>query len=289
MGCRPSYDESFITLAAPRRREGKGCAPCALGPSSTAVSDFPSEIVERTHHRPWPMPDGPWIMTQSWHDLLFAHWPVSARELRERVPHGLELDLFDNQAWLGVVPFRMTNVAPRGTPALPFVSSLNELNVRTYVTRDGKPGVYFFSLDADSQLAVSIARSVFRLPYYLARITLNSRGDEILYWSRRTSDAAHAELEITYRPIGATFEAVPGTLEYFLTERYCLYTLDDDFKAYRLDVHHPPWPLQPATAEIRVNTMADAAGIRLPTLRPLLHFAKRQDMVAWPLTSITSS
>jgi uncharacterized protein len=250
------------------------------------MGDFPSDIVEHTRHRPWPLPDDPWIMTQSWHDLLFAHWPVSARELRERVPAGLELDLFDNQAWVGVVPFRMTNVAPRGTPALPFVSAFNELNVRTYVTRDGKPGVYFFSLDADSQLAVTVARTMFRLPYYLAKIAVNANGGSIQYSSRRTSGDVRPELEVTYHPTGATFEALPGTLEYFLTERYCLYAVDDEFKAYRLEIHHRPWPLQPAQAEIGVNTMADAAGVRLPAMHALLHFAKRQDVVAWPLTQL---
>ena len=223
-------------------------------------------------------------MTQSWHDLLFAHWPVSSRELRELVPAGLELDIFDTQAWVGVVPFRMTNVAPRATPALPFVSAFNELNVRTYVTRDDKRGVYFFSLDADSQLAVTVARTMFRLPYYLARIALNVNGDEVQYASRRTSGDARAELETTYRPTGPTFEPLPGTLEYFLTERYCLYTVDEEFKAYRLEIHHRRWALQPAEAEIDVNTMADAAGVRLPAMRPLLHFSRRQDMVAWPLT-----
>ena len=225
-------------------------------------------------------------MTQSWHDLLFAHWPVSARDLRDRVPSGLEIELFDNQAWLGIVPFRMTNVAPRGTPALPFVSSFNELNVRTYVTRNDAPGIYFFSLDADSQLAVSVARTMFRLPYFLAQMTLNAAAENIQFASRRTSSDARAELGIAYRPSGPVSEPLRGTLEHFLTERYCLYTVDDAFELYRLDIHHAPWPLQPAEAEIRDNTMADAAGVRLPSMQPLLHFSKRQDMVAWPLTRI---
>lgn len=247
------------------------------------MGDFPSDIVEHARHRPWPLPDGPWIMTQSWHDLLFAHWPVSKSELRVHVPTGLELDLFDNQAWLGVVPFRMTNVAPRGISALPFVSAFSELNVRTYVTRDGKPGVYFFSLDADSQLAVRVARSMFNLPYYLAQMTLNANGSGIEYASRRTSGDARAELEIVYRDSGPVFEAQRGTLDYFLTERYCLYTVDEKFRTYRLEIQHRPWALQPAEAEIRVNTMADAAGIRLPAMQPILHFSRRQDIVAWPL------
>jgi uncharacterized protein len=247
------------------------------------MSDFPIENATDTRHRPWPPPDAPWIMTQSWHDLLFAHWPVSVRELRERVPPGLELDLFDHQAWLGIVPFRLTNVAPRLTPNIPFVSAFNELNVRTYVTRDGAPGIYFFSLDADSQIAVTTARTLFRLPYFPARIAVRADSHNVQYASRRTSGEARAELDITYRPTGPVFEALPGTLEYFLTERYCLYAMDEDFKAYRLEINHRPWPLQSAEAEIAVNTMADAAGIRLADVPPICHFARRQDMVAWPM------
>ncbi len=127
---------------------------------------FPTGIVDHVAHRPWPLPEGPWIMTQSWHDLLFAHWPVAADLLRARVPPGLELDLFERQAWLGVIPFHMTNVAPRGVPALPFVSAFPEINVRTYVRVGDKPGVYFFSLDAGNPLAVSVARGMFHLPYF---------------------------------------------------------------------------------------------------------------------------
>jgi uncharacterized protein YqjF (DUF2071 family) len=247
------------------------------------MSDFPGDVLERTAHRPWALPQGPWIMTQTWHDLLFAHWPVSVRDLRERVPAGLELDLFDDQAWLGIVPFRLTNVAPRFTPNIPFVSTFNELNVRTYVTRDGKPGVYFFSLDADSQLAVTVARTMFRLPYYLANIGISLDGGTVEYTSERTAGEVRPVLDVQYRPVGETFEALRGTLDYFLAERYCLYTVDEDFVAYRLEIHHPPWPLQHAEAEFGANTMANGAGLRLPDVTPVLHFARRQDMVAWPM------
>jgi uncharacterized protein YqjF (DUF2071 family) len=250
------------------------------------MNDFPTErVLAATAHRPWPMPDGPWIMTQTWNDLLFAHWPVDANELREHVPPGLELDLFDGQAYVGVVPFHMTNVAPRGVPALPMVSAFAELNVRTYVTRGGKPGVYFFSLDANSQLAVTAARTVFGLPYFTASIDVQVDPGNVAYRSNRTSrDGAPAELRARYHPMGPVFNAAPGTLEWFLTERYCLYTVDASFHAQRLEIHHPPWPLQLAAAEIETNTMASAAGLRLPSMAPLLHFARRQDMVAWAMS-----
>jgi uncharacterized protein YqjF (DUF2071 family) len=246
--------------------------------------DFPYQMLDDVAHRPWPLPEGPWFMTQSWHDLLFAHWPVDARGLSEKLPAGLPLDTYEGQAWLGIVPFHMTNVAPRGIPSLPFVSSFPELNVRTYVTLHGKPGVYFFSLDAGSSLAVTAARTLFQLPYYAATVSVREMDGEIHYRSSRdTRIPGVAEFEARYKPIGPVQLPQPGTIEHFLTERYCLYTVDDSFKARRLEIHHWPWPLQVAEAHISVNTMADAAGLRLPSTAPLLHFAKRQDMVAWPM------
>ena len=228
------------------------------------------------------MPQSAWIMTQTWHDLLFAHWPVDAQALRALIPAGFELDTFEREAWVGVVPFHMTNVAPRGIPALPWVSAFPELNVRTYVKVRGTPGVYFFSLDAGNAVAVGAARTLFHLPYFSAAMEVRERDGRIEYSSRRTSEGvASAEFEARYGPTGPVSPPVPGTLEYFLTERYCLFTVDGSFRALRVDIHHPPWPLQAAEAEIRVNTMAAAAGIPLPTIVPLVHFSKRQDMVAW--------
>ena len=248
-------------------------------------NDFNYGILEQTAHRPWPMPDEPWIMTQTWHDLLFAHWPVDVRQLREKVPPGLDLDLFDNEAWIGIVPFHMTNVAPRGLPALPWVSAFPELNVRTYVRVHGIPGVYFFSLDAGNPVAVGAARTLFALPYYTADMESLVSGDRVSYRShRRSSDEAAFEAE--YGPSGPASPPAPGSREAFLTERYCLFTVDSEFVVHRLDIHHPPWPLQPAEARITINTMAQAAGLRLPAVSPLLHFSKRQDMVAWRMKRI---
>ena len=198
-------------------------------------------------------------MTQTWHDLLFAHWPVDAKALRDHVPSEFVLDLFDGTAWVGIIPFHMTNVAPRGVPSLPWVSEFPELNVRTYVRVNERPGVYFFSLDAGSTLAVQAARFLLNLPYYSAAMSVTPNAGNIEYDSRRHDGAA--TLAASYRPVGAPFEAVSGSLEYFLTERYCLYNLDRRAVPYRLEIHHPPWPLQPADAEFTRNTMADAARV----------------------------
>lgn len=180
----------------------------------------------------------------------------------------------------------MTNVAPRGVPAIPWVSAFAEVNVRTYVTVDGRPGAYFFSLDAESALAVATAKSLLHLPYYTVQMDVRNNADQIQYTSRRIGNSAEpAELIARYRPLGVAAEPLPGTLEYFLTERYCLYNIGGRLRAYRLEIHHPPWKLQPAEAEIELNTLAAAAGIPLPAVAPLLHFSKRQDMVAWaPIT-----
>jgi uncharacterized protein YqjF (DUF2071 family) len=244
--------------------------------------DFDYRILDQTAHRPWPMPATPWIMTQSWHDLLFAHWPVDPGALRTFVPAPLEIDVFDRQAWVGIVPFHMTNVAPRGVPAPPWLSSFAELNVRTYVRIHDRPGVYFFSLDAANAVAVRTARALFRLPYFTASIEVTRTDGWIRYRSRRAGTrSARAELVASYRPAGEVFHAAPGTLEYFLTERYCLYTVNRGGRAHVVDVHHPPWPLSCATARIEANTMASVCGVALPQSPPLLYFAARQDVVAW--------
>jgi uncharacterized protein len=244
-------------------------------------------------HRPWPLPGGPWIMSQSWHDLLFAHWPIDVTNLRPLIPAALSIDKFEGSAWIGVVPFRMSGVRLRATPALPTLSAFPELNVRTYVTYDSKPGVWFFSLDAANAVAVSVARAWFHLPYFNARMRCENRNDWIEYSSERTHrGATKAKLRMRYRPIGEIFHPQSGTLEHFLTERYCLYAADQRGQIKRGDIQHAPWSLQIAEAEFRENTMIDAAlksnassallrdNPRHPAI-PLLHFARRQDVVVW--------
>jgi uncharacterized protein YqjF (DUF2071 family) len=246
-----------------------------------AAHDFEYDGLRVLAHRPWPLPDRPWVMTQTWHNLLFAHWPIAADALRPHVPAAFDLDVFDRQAWIAVVPFFMTNVAPRGVPALPWVSAFAELNVRTYVRIGDRPGVYFFSLDAGSALAVRAARTLFNLPYYSASMDVNAERAGVSYRSFRHGSAPPAEFSASYRPVGPSVSAPAATLEHFLTERYCLYHLDRRGRPYRLDIHHPPWSLQPAEAELRRNSMAAASGLMLPDTPPLLHFSRRQDVVAW--------
>lgn len=238
------------------------------------------EIARQAAHRPWPSPPRPWIMTQTWRDLLFAHWPVAPGTLRPLVPNSLELDLFAGEAWVGVVPFRISHLALRGAPRRAGLA-FPELNVRTYVVAEGKPGVWFFSLDAASLLAVVMARLTYHLPYYWARMRLDHDADAVAYVSRRRRPGAPpAEFAGRYWPTGPVYASTPGSLEHWLTARYCLYAANRAGRLFRGEINHPPWPLQPAEAVIEANTMAAAHGIALAG-QPLLHFARRIDMVAW--------
>jgi uncharacterized protein len=234
-----------------------------------------------TNHRPWPLPRGSWVMGQTWEDLLFAHWRVSAEEVRRLVPDGLSVDEHDGSAWLGITPFSISGLRLRGTLPLPGVSSFPELNVRTYVTAQDKPGIWFFSLDTSSALAVEAARRFYRLPYFKARISLERLDERLAVVSSRRGGPPLFAFEASYRAARAEhFEPQPGSLEHFLTERYCLYAHDRG-RLYRADIHHAPWQLREAKAWIEQNTMLPD-GLALPAEPPLCHLAERQDVVIWP-------
>jgi uncharacterized protein YqjF (DUF2071 family) len=237
------------------------------------------QLLAFTAHRPFPLPQRPWIMKQVWHDLLFAHWPIAPDDMSLLVPAPLEVDLFDGKAWAGVIPFHMSGIRGRGLPPMPGCRAFPELNVRTYVRYKGILGVYFFSLDAGSIAAVWGARATYSLPYYLARMQVTANEREISYTSSRVRVAA--EFQGSYAPVAAIELRRPGSAEHFLTERYCLYTVSRNGEVRRAVIHHLPWPLQNAEADIQCNTMAAAAGITLPQTPPLLHFSKRLEVLVW--------
>ena len=233
------------------------------------------------HHRPWPLPDHPWLMAQTWHDLLFAHWPVDPDHLRQVLHPSVPIDLWEGKAWIGVTPFGVQGLHLRRLPPLPGSASFPELNVRTYSTVDGRPGIHFLSLDAGSAAAVLGARRAYRLPYFRSRMAIEKSGDRVAYRCERVHGPP-AEFRATYRPTGPARAPAAGSLEFWLTERYCLYTVDAGGRLLRADIHHPPWPVQPAEADIEENTMAAPYGFGLGG-DPLLHFARRQDVLIWPL------
>src|SRR4051812_7039073 len=235
--------------------------------------------LRHTDHRPWLLPAKPWVMAQSWHDLLFAHWPVAPEQVRGHVPAELELDLRDRRAWISITPFEVRGTRVRGTLPPPVLSRFPELNVRTYVTAGGRPGIWFLSLDAGSALAVAAARALYRLPYFRARMSIDAGPPpSIESRSERTAPAGGAAvLRARYRPLGGHRHAAPGSLEAWLVERYRLYTVHGG-RVFAADIHHRPWTLQDAHADLRVNTMADPLGIE-PAGDPLLHYSSRQDVL----------
>src|SRR5215218_1020008 len=239
-----------------------------------------------TAHRPWLLPARPWAMGQSWCDLLFAHWPVPAEQIRAHVAPELELDLFDGEAWVSVTPFEVRGTRVRGVLPPPVLSRFPELNVRTYVTVADRPGIWFFSLDAASSLAVMAARAAYRLPYFRAAMAIDAPDEPwIEYRSERTDPrGAPAAFRGRYRARGGHRHADPGSLEAWLVERYRLYTVDGG-RVYAGDIHHRPWTLQYAEADIEANTMAAPVGLDLDG-EPLVQYAARQDVVFWPLVRI---
>ena len=224
----------------------------------------------------------PWVMHQRWTNLLFAHWPVPPRIVQPLLPPSLTLDTFDGEAWVGIIPFHMSNVRPRFVPPLPWVSAFHELNVRTYVRTGDRSAVWFFSLDASNPLAVRAARAAVHLPYYDARMAVTVAADgSVSYCSDRTHRGAPAaSFEATYRPEGAIYRAAPGTLDHFLVERYELVSMTRRGLTH-VRIAHPPWPLQRGSAHITRNTMAAASGIELVGEPAHLRFASRVDVRTW--------
>ena len=250
-------------------------APDAFARAVSPAARRQARALEEIEHRPWDLPDRPWVMGQTWERLLFAHWPLDPAALEPVVPPQLPLDVVDGRAWIAVTPFQVKGLRLHGFAPPPVISSFPEVNVRTYVTVDGRPGIFFFSLDTSSRSAVQAARRAYRLPYFHARQSFDGE--------RFESSREAAELRVAYRPLGEPEPSQPGALEHFLAERYCLYTLDERGNVLRGDIHHPKWRLQAAEAEIELNTMGEQIGIELAGT-PLLHYSHRQDVVFWRIT-----
>ena len=257
-----------------------------LGPLRAPLDDLAASWRQHaslswTEHRPWPLSERPWIQGQTWVDLLFAHWRIDPKLLEPVIPPQLPLDVIDGSAWIGITPFELRAMRARFTAPVPFLSVFPELNVRTYVTVDGRPGIYFLSLDAASRLAVAAARRAYRLPYFRAEMSIERDAGTIRYRHERV-DSPPAELSAIYKPRGPIFNAAPDTLDAALTERYCAYTLDDHGTVNRIEIHHRPWELRAVDADFDVNTMTEQVGVLLEG-EPMLHYAPRQDVVIWPL------
>jgi hypothetical protein len=230
-------------------------------------------------------------VTQRWNDLLFAHWPVPVRAVEALLPEWLEADSFQGSAWLGAVPFWLDRVKIRGVPALPGLR-FPDLNFRTYV-RDrftGTPGVYCFSVDSNNVFAVAMANIAYHLPYRLAEMHMEPRSErEFAFYSRRRFSRPDVIFNARYRGLGPTHktaEMPPGSLEYFFSERNCVFSTNRAGQPIRADLHHVPWPLEEAEAEIERNDLAAAVGIELPNRAPVLHYSRRLAVYIWPAVRV---
>jgi uncharacterized protein len=230
-------------------------------------------------------PTSPPLMYQSWGKLLFMHWPIPVAALRPLIPARLSIDTFAGQSWIGLVPFTMWNIRPRLAPPIPGVSAFHEINVRTYVHLDGVPGVWFFSLDANSWLAVKAARYFYHLPYFYASMRLQQKGETIYYYTSRHDSVPGAEFDAAWTIGPALAETTPGSLDYFLTERYCLYAARGK-RLYRCRIFHPPWPLQEARLLKYRSNLIEADGLPRPQGEPLLHSGGPVQVAIWPLEQV---
>ncbi len=220
-------------------------------------------------HRLSPVATGKWLMAQTWQHVLFAHWPVQPALIRPMLPDGVEPDTFEHQAWLSVVAFDISDVHLRGWPALPGISRFPEINLRTYVRCAGQPGVWFISLDCPNRLAIALARPWYLLPYRYSPLSLAG------------GVCTSPVLSARYEPVGDPFYAEPGSLDHWLTERYCYFTRDSRERLYRCDIHHEQWPLQPAMASIFQNLLVPDRSA--PAQQ---HYVERVDAVVWPLAPV---
>ncbi|WP_151085946.1 YqjF family protein [Hymenobacter baengnokdamensis] len=238
-------------------------------------------------------PAGRALMHQDWGDLLFMHWPVPADVIQPHLPERLQVDTYDGHAWLGVVPFRMWNVRSRVTPPVPGVREFLELNVRTYVHLNGVPGVWFFSLDATNALAVWAARTFFHLPYFRARLTLERPATERLHYTghRVHNGAAPAHFTATWQLGEALPPSEPGSLAFFLTERYCLYAAGGHApnygdRLYRGRIAHQPWPLRAAELLHYDSSLVESHALPTPAGAPVLHAGGPLSVDLWRLQRV---
>ena len=257
--------------------------PLFMQPSTSGPDDV-QDILAATSHRPWPLPNTHWTMTQRWNDLLFAHWPVPAAQITPLLPANLTADTFDGSAWVGIVPFWMDQIRMHRLPAIPGANRFPELNLRTYVREphSNLGGVYFFSLDAGNPLAVAMARIFFKLPYYWSKMRIDHCDNrEFCYSSQRRFAKTPAKFRARYRSLGQASDK--QGLEQFLTDRYALYTADPSGALFKGNIHHLPWPLERAEAEFEINELPAAHGITLPDTKPLLHYSRELVVYIWSL------
>ncbi|MGJ9458429.1 YqjF family protein [Oceanobacillus sp. CF4.6] len=241
------------------------------------------DILQKTEHRDDPLPDGPWLATQRWNHLLFMHLPVPKDIINKYIPMELVLDTYDGSAWITIIPFKVNNMRPRKMPPIPFLHSYLELNVRTYVKQKGVKGIYFFSLDANKLLAVLGAR-VATLPYFYANMKMKKKKD-IFYFDSTRKGKSNASFKGSYRPTSEAYYPEKSSLNYWLLERYILWTYRNNF-LFRGDIHHKRWKICDVEANIETEDMMPFLPDDTVIGNPIFHYAYSRRVLFWPIKKV---
>ncbi|MCQ6278424.1 YqjF family protein [Bacillus sp. EB600] len=238
-------------------------------------------------HRPWPLPSKNWILRQTWNDLLFVHYPIPVELLRPHIPGSLQIDTFDGTAWLGVVVFVMEGIYFRGLAAVSLTPKFTEINVRTYVHCNGKPGVYFMSLDVGNLASLLIAKKWYRLPYQPAQISIQKEGESFYCQSlRKGKMKIPIAFEGKYVPLSEVYLPEKGTVDHWLTERYCFFSTNKRGSVFCGEIHHRPWPLQKVKAEIVRNTLFTPFQVDVEEEKTITHFSMGVEAFFWNIKRI---
>lgn len=246
------------------------------------------DLMNDISHRPWPLPSKKWIMKQTWKNLFFAHWPIPVEYLRPYIPSSLHIDTFDGSAWLGVVAFEMEGIYFRGLKAMSVTPKFTEINVRTYVHFNGKPGVYFLSLDVGDRASLLIASRWYRLPYQPAQITFKREKDTFHIQSIRNQKTINPiEFMGEFVPLSDVYYPQKGTLDHWATERYCLFSTDKLGKQlYCGEIHHSAWPIQKVEGAIDRNSLFTPFQLRPSETKPIVHYSRGLDTLFWNIKRI---
>lgn len=240
-------------------------------------------ILKSTEHRNYPLPKEPWAAMQDWEHLLFMHWPVYKAFIEPHIPADLELDTFDGDAWISIIPFKVNKMKVRKLPPIPFLYPFLEVNVRTYVKKDGIPGVYFFSMDASKLLAV-LGGKIGTLPYFHANMKLKKRAKKFYFKSKRKNDEKESLIS-NYKLIGKSTVHAKGSIDHWLLERYALWSYKFD-TLFRGDIHHKEWKVQPAEVNIDQETVTSFLPNNVYTTQPLVHYARSKRVFIWKIKKV---
>lgn len=245
------------------------------------------DLLIDSNHRPFPLPAKKWIMRQSWRNLLFLHWPVPLEKLRPHIPSSLQIDTFHGSAWLGLILFVIEGIYPLGISKFSLTPKFPEINVRTYVKYNEKPGIYFMSIDVENWASLKIAKNWYHLPYHSAKISFGKQGQTFYCHSiRKENGNTPVSFKGQYGPISEVYYPKEGTLDHWFTERYCLYSSNNGVNIYCGEIHHRPWPLQKAEIEVDKNTLFTSYQFDLSEIKPLAHFSTGVDSLMWNIKRI---